>query len=43
MNERLRELTEQIEEWPEGAQKEAVVSLGVIAGYISLHEPHDDR
>ena len=42
--ERLRELIEQIEDWPEGVQKEAVASSEATAGYVSLYEPsRDDR
>jgi hypothetical protein len=44
MEKRLKELMERIEDWPPAAQQEAVASLEVIAGYVSLHEPsHDDR
>ena len=35
---------ERIEDWPKGAQEEAITSLEAIAGYVSLHEPSlDDR
>jgi hypothetical protein len=44
MNERLKELMEHIEDWPEGAREEAIASLEAIAGYVSLYEPsRDDR
>jgi hypothetical protein len=44
MNNRLRELVAQIEEWPAGLQEEAVASLEAIAGYVIFHGPsNDDR
>ena len=44
MNERLKELVNQFEEWPTGVQKEAIASLEKIAGYVKLFEPSfDDR
>jgi hypothetical protein len=44
MKDRLKELVECIEDWPEGAQEEVIASLEAIAGYVSLYEPsRDDR
>ena len=42
MNERLRELVECIEDWPDGVQRVAIASLEAIAGYVSLHELIDN-
>lgn len=39
MNERLKELVASMEDWPEGAQSEAIASLEAIAGFVSLYEP----
>ena len=42
MSDKLKELVEHIEDWPDRVQEEAIASLEAIAWYVSLYESSCD-